>query len=213
MTAGPDPFQSSGSLFFHRIDHSITFTSSKHIPYQRGSNFVLYITGPLSGYISQSRFLILFRVSTRIRYTSSSSRNTVPSCAIRHHESRLQYHDSRGRNPPVISIRRCDSSFENNGKYGRPRLHPYGGLTGNQQHVPTTQQTMYNIPYSHYALLYIDGDGKLGIEVSPSIGGSERAIFTDDVRGRFMRSVAGGPSSYPSGEWLAPKQRGLKKEE
>lgn len=81
-----------------------------------------------------------------------------------------------------------------------PRLHQYGRLTGDQQHVPTTQQTMYNIPYSHYALLYIDGDGKLGIEVSPSIGGSERAIFTDDVRGRFMRSVAGGPSSYPSGE-------------
>lgn len=52
---------------------------------------------------------------------------------------------------------------------------------------------MLSVPYSHYAILYIDGDGKLGIEVSPSIGGSEKAIFTQDVRGRFLRSVAGGP--------------------
>ena len=165
---------------------------------------MLYITEPLPGYTSQFRFLILFRVSSRTRYTLSSLRNTVPSCAIRHHEFRLHHHDNRGRGtPPVISIRRCDGSFENNGKYTGSRLYQYGRLTGDQQHVPTTQQTMYNIPYSHYALLYIDGDGKLGIEVSPSIGGSERAIFTDDVRGRFMRSVAGGPSSsqgYPSGE-------------
>lgn len=59
---------------------------------------------------------------------------------------------------------------------------------------------MYNIPYSHYALLYIDSNGKLGVEVSPSIGGSESAIFTQDVRGQFLRSVGGGPSSYTPGE-------------
>jgi len=39
----------------------------------------------------------------------------------------------------------------------------------------------------------MDGDGKLGVEVSPSIEGSEKAIFTQDVRGRFLRSVTGGP--------------------
>ena len=62
---------------------------------------------------------------------------------------------------------------------------------------------MFNIPYTHYALLYLDGDGKPSVEASPSISGSENDIFTQDVRGRFLRSVTGGPSTlpgYPSSE-------------
>ncbi|ODM14263.1 hypothetical protein SI65_10318 [Aspergillus cristatus] len=68
-----------------------------------------------------------------------------------------------------------------------------GMASRSTQQIATTQQTMLNIPYSHYAILYMDGDGKLGVEVSPSIEGSEKAIFTQDVRGRFLRSVTGGP--------------------
>lgn len=64
---------------------------------------------------------------------------------------------------------------------------------------------MLNIPYSHYAILYMDSDGKLGVEVSPSIEGSEKAIFTQDVRGRFLRSVTGGPYGLQgySSEWIS----------
>lgn len=54
---------------------------------------------------------------------------------------------------------------------------------------------MFTIPYTHYALLYLDNDGKPNIESSPSIAGSENDIFTQDVRGRFLRSVTGGPSA------------------
>lgn len=54
---------------------------------------------------------------------------------------------------------------------------------------------MFTIPYTHYALLYLDNDGKPSIEASPSIAGSENDIFTQDVRGRFLRSVTGGPSA------------------
>ena len=61
MTAGPDPFQSSGSLFFNRIDHSITSTFFKHISYQRGPDFVLYIRAFVWVYIT---ILILDTVSS-----------------------------------------------------------------------------------------------------------------------------------------------------
>ncbi|PYI13499.1 hypothetical protein BO99DRAFT_407463 [Aspergillus violaceofuscus CBS 115571] len=43
---------------------------------------------------------------------------------------------------------------------------------------------------SHYALLYIDHSGQLRSERSPSIAGGEREIFTEEVQGRFLRSVA-----------------------
>lgn len=32
MTAGPDPFQSFGSSFFNRIEHSVTFISFQTYP-------------------------------------------------------------------------------------------------------------------------------------------------------------------------------------
>ncbi|RAH44125.1 DUF2841 domain-containing protein [Aspergillus brunneoviolaceus CBS 621.78] len=43
---------------------------------------------------------------------------------------------------------------------------------------------------SHYAVMYIDHSGQLRSEGSPSIAGGEREIFTEEVQGRFLRSVA-----------------------
>ncbi|PWY70360.1 hypothetical protein BO94DRAFT_539825 [Aspergillus sclerotioniger CBS 115572] len=50
--------------------------------------------------------------------------------------------------------------------------------------------TAVNFRYTHFAMLCIDHNGELRVEASPSIAGCEKAIFTEDVQDRFLKSIA-----------------------
>jgi hypothetical protein len=54
------------------------------------------------------------------------------------------------------------------------------------------QSTACDFPYQHFALIYIDQDGEVGLETSPSIGNSGKSIFTPEVRERFLKTAAMG---------------------
>lgn len=42
------------------------------------------------------------------------------------------------------------------------------------------------LPYAHYAMIYLDHEGKLRVEESPSIQEQSASIFTPDVRQNFL---------------------------
>ncbi|KAL4870867.1 hypothetical protein BDV12DRAFT_45261 [Aspergillus spectabilis] len=49
----------------------------------------------------------------------------------------------------------------------------------------------FSLPYSHFAVMYIDHRGLLQAETSASIAGCEKAIFTEEVQDRFMKLASG----------------------
>ncbi|KAJ5161182.1 hypothetical protein N7492_006574 [Penicillium capsulatum] len=53
-------------------------------------------------------------------------------------------------------------------------------------------------PHPHFAIMYIDQDGKLQLQASPSIAGCGHSIFTPDVTDRFMDLTGPSPSSNMS---------------
>lgn len=61
-----------------------------------------------------------------------------------------------------------------------------------------------NCPFPHFAMIYIDSNGELGVNVSTSLAGCERAIFTEDLKQSFVRAVTpdwqSNMQNFPSGE-------------
>lgn len=61
-----------------------------------------------------------------------------------------------------------------------------------------------NCPFAHFAMIYIDNNGKLGVDVSSSLAGCERAIFTEDLKQNFVKAVTAdwqpNMQNFPSGE-------------
>ncbi|KAL5339236.1 hypothetical protein BJX70DRAFT_388119 [Aspergillus crustosus] len=55
-----------------------------------------------------------------------------------------------------------------------------------------------SLPYSHFAVIYIDHRGEMQAETSPSIAGYEEVIFTEEVQDRFLKVA--------SGEWQPTMQ-------
>ncbi|KAL4782053.1 hypothetical protein BJX76DRAFT_349670 [Aspergillus varians] len=55
------------------------------------------------------------------------------------------------------------------------------------------QPTHFALPYSHFAVMYIDHRGELQAETSTSIAGYEKTIFTEEVQERFLK--------LSNGEW------------
>jgi hypothetical protein len=47
-----------------------------------------------------------------------------------------------------------------------------------------------NIPYAHYAMIYLDNMGKLKVMESPSIQEQNETVFTPEVRERFLETLA-----------------------
>ncbi|KAH3318258.1 hypothetical protein KXW17_009928, partial [Aspergillus fumigatus] len=43
-----------------------------------------------------------------------------------------------------------------------------------------------NIPYAHYAMIYLDNMGRLKVTESPSIQEQNGTVFTPEVRERFL---------------------------
>ncbi|KAJ5712735.1 hypothetical protein N7493_009203 [Penicillium malachiteum] len=67
-----------------------------------------------------------------------------------------------------------------------------------QMTVPSSQSQASNLefPHPHFAVIYLDHNGKLQVEASPSIAGCGGAIFTPDVTDRFMEMAS--PNPQPS---------------
>ncbi|KAL4882779.1 hypothetical protein BJY04DRAFT_216876 [Aspergillus karnatakaensis] len=64
--------------------------------------------------------------------------------------------------------------------------------------APTHSPIPFSLPYSHYAIIYIDHQGELQAETSASIAGCEKSIFTEDVQNRFLKVA--------SGDWQSSSQ-------
>lgn len=50
----------------------------------------------------------------------------------------------------------------------------------------TSAQPRFRLPYGHYALIYLDSEGKLKVDESPSIKEQNSTIFTPEVRQNFL---------------------------
>lgn len=61
------------------------------------------------------------------------------------------------------------------------------------QSLPPEQAQDLDFPHPHFALIYLDHNGKLQVEASPSIAGCGGAIFTPDVTDRFMEMAIPNP--------------------
>ncbi|PYH47945.1 DUF2841 domain-containing protein [Aspergillus saccharolyticus JOP 1030-1] len=79
----------------------------------------------------------------------------------------------------------------------REQLPAYHNMTAQSSHLDM-QRLASAMRCSHYAVLYIDHSGQLRSEGSPSIAGSEREIFTEEVQAKFLRSVASAWHLHPS---------------
>lgn len=47
-------------------------------------------------------------------------------------------------------------------------------------------RTSINLPYAHYALIFLDHMGRLRVSESPSIRDNHATIFTSEVRENFL---------------------------
>ena len=57
------------------------------------------------------------------------------------------------------------------------------------QELPCHQPTQFPLPYSRFAVMFIDHRGELQVETSSCLAGYEKAIFTDEVQERFLKFV------------------------
>ncbi|KAL2814953.1 hypothetical protein BJX63DRAFT_390900 [Aspergillus granulosus] len=49
----------------------------------------------------------------------------------------------------------------------------------------------FTIPYSHFAVMYVDSHGEIQVEASPSVMGYEKAVFTEEVQEKFLKLANG----------------------
>lgn len=50
----------------------------------------------------------------------------------------------------------------------------------------TPTRSSFRLPYAHYALIYLDSEGKLKVDESPSIQEQNSTVFTPEVRQNFL---------------------------
>ncbi|KAJ5651953.1 hypothetical protein N7507_009379 [Penicillium longicatenatum] len=71
--------------------------------------------------------------------------------------------------------------------------------------------TNVDLPHQHFAVIYLDQDGNPQIMASPSIAGCGGAIFTPDVKDRFVEMTSPGsqPLQYPNQRPIPPSPWGM----
>ncbi|KAL3493678.1 hypothetical protein BJX62DRAFT_199911 [Aspergillus germanicus] len=57
--------------------------------------------------------------------------------------------------------------------------------------VQCHQAMQFTIPYSHFAIMYVDNRGEIQVEASPSVMGYEKAVFTEEIQERFLKLANG----------------------
>lgn len=58
------------------------------------------------------------------------------------------------------------------------------------QPLMTPTRSSFRLPYAHYALIYLDSEGKLKVEESPSIQEQNSTVFTPEVRQNFLEILS-----------------------
>lgn len=59
-------------------------------------------------------------------------------------------------------------------------------LTMINQPMMTPTRSSFRLPYAHYAMIYLDSEGRLKVEESPSIQEQNSTVFTPEVRQNFL---------------------------
>lgn len=62
----------------------------------------------------------------------------------------------------------------------------YINLTKFKPMMTPTRSPSFRMPYAHYALIYLDNEGKLKVDESASIQEQKSTIFTPEVRQNFL---------------------------
>lgn len=62
----------------------------------------------------------------------------------------------------------------------------YINLTESQPMMAPARSPSFRMPYAHYALIYLDNEGKLKVDESASIQEQNSTIFTPEVRQNFL---------------------------
>ncbi|RDW86657.1 DUF2841 domain-containing protein [Aspergillus mulundensis] len=73
-------------------------------------------------------------------------------------------------------------------EHGQMAYHDMAPQTASNE-LQSHQPAQFALPYSHFAIMFIDQHGELQAETSPCIAGCEKVIFTDEVRQRFLKLV------------------------
>jgi hypothetical protein len=58
-----------------------------------------------------------------------------------------------------------------------------------------SMRSSINMPYAHYAMIYLDNMGNLKVMESPSIQDQSETVFTPEVRERFLE-ILGAKVGY-----------------
>jgi hypothetical protein len=62
----------------------------------------------------------------------------------------------------------------------------YINLTTIQPMMTPSRSSSFRMPFAHYALIYLDNEGKLKVDESASIQEQNSTIFTPEVRQNFL---------------------------
>ncbi|KAL3452849.1 hypothetical protein BJX65DRAFT_302759 [Aspergillus insuetus] len=82
------------------------------------------------------------------------------------------------------------------GSAKRPLSALQDGCAGWEPASPmSASRPSVNVPFAHYALIYLDNMGKLKVAESPSIQEQSRSVFTPEVRERFLE-ILGSKIGY-----------------
>jgi hypothetical protein len=61
----------------------------------------------------------------------------------------------------------------------------------------TPSRSSFHLPYAHYALIYLDSEGKLKVDESPSIWEQNSTVFTPEVHQNFLEILGERIDSHP----------------
>ena len=61
--------------------------------------------------------------------------------------------------------------------------------------MDVTMRTSFNLPYTHYAMIYLDNLGRLKVQESSSIRETNGTVFTLDVQDKFLE-ILGAKIGY-----------------
>ena len=63
----------------------------------------------------------------------------------------------------------------------------------------TSTRPSFRLPHAHYAMIYLDSEGKLKVDESPSIQEQKSTIFTPEVRQNFLEILGERIGFHPPG--------------
>ncbi|CEL07243.1 hypothetical protein ASPCAL10406 [Aspergillus calidoustus] len=76
---------------------------------------------------------------------------------------------------------------------GHRQMVSYHDMTAQPRanEVQCHQPMQFTIPYSHFAIMYVDNQGEIQVEASPSVMGYEKAVFTEEIQEKFLKLANG----------------------